>query len=190
MGRDKASLPFGPETLLERVIRLVRAVVDEVVLAAGPGQVVPAGLPVVRDAGEGLGPLPALLGACSTALSEYVLLVACDAPLIQPALARLLLDRAKGRDACVPVVNGVLMTTCAVYRTSAVRASAGPLASAGDSSLRALVARIDALYLHEPTLREADPRLLSFLPCNTPEEYRHALTLTGLAVNEPPPQAV
>ena len=37
MGRDKASLPFGPETLVERVVRLVTPFVSDVVLAAAPG---------------------------------------------------------------------------------------------------------------------------------------------------------
>lgn len=190
MGRDKASLPFGPETLLERVIRLVRTVVDEVVLAAGADQLVPAGLPVVRDPRDGLGPLPALLGVSASIDTEYVFLVACDSPLLQPPLIRLLVDRAQGWDACVPVVDEVPMTTCAVYRTSAVRAVAGPVPSSGGSSLRALLGGLHTLYLREPALREADPRLLSFIPCNTPEEYRNALALAGLAVNDPPPPAV
>jgi molybdopterin-guanine dinucleotide biosynthesis protein A len=190
MGRDKASLPFGSETLLQRVVRLVRTVADEVVLAAGAGQAVPAGLTVVRDPREGLGPLPALLGASSAIDAEYVFLVACDTPLLQPALIRLLLDRAQGWDACVPVVSGVLMTTCAVYRPSAVRAAAEPLLSEGRSSLRALLGGLQTRYLDEPTLRQADPHLLSFIPCNTPEEYRKALALAGFAVNDPLPPAV
>ncbi len=190
MGRDKASLPFGPETLLERVIRIVHSVADEVVLAAGVDQVVPAGLPVVRDAREGLGPLPALLGACTDIDAGYVFLVACDTPLLQPVLVRLLVNRAHGWDACVPVVNDVAMTTCAVYRTSAVNTAAGPLLAAGGTSLRALLAGLRTRYLDESTLKEADPQLLSFVPCNTPEEYRHALALAGLAVNDPLPPTV
>ena len=106
MGRDKASLPFGPETLLERVIRLVRSVVDEVVLAAGADQILPPGLPVVRDAGEGRGPLPALLSASAAVHGDHVFLVACDTPLLQPPLVRLLLDQARGWDACVPLIDG------------------------------------------------------------------------------------
>lgn len=190
MGRDKASLPFGLETLLERVIRLLRSVVDEVVLAAGANQPVPDGIPVIRDAREGLGPLAALAGAASSVETDYMVLVACDTPLLQPALIRLLLDRAEGWDACVPIVGGVLMTTCAVYRTQAVKAAAGPLLLAGGSSLRSLLSGLRTLYLDEPIVRQADPQLLSFTPCNTPAEYARSLALAGLAVNEPPTPAV
>jgi molybdopterin-guanine dinucleotide biosynthesis protein A len=62
MGRDKASLPFGDETLLTRVIRLVSTVADDVVVVARKDQPVPAvdraGRPtiVVRDPVEAQGP--------------------------------------------------------------------------------------------------------------------------------------
>lgn len=190
MGRDKALLPFGPETLLERVIRLSRSAVDEVVLAAGASQAVPDGIPVIRDARDGLGPLPALAGAASVVETDYMVLVACDTPLLQPALIRLLLDRAQGWDACVPIVGGGVMTTCAVYRTRAVKAAVGPLLLAGGTSLRSLLSSLRTLYLDEPTLRQADPQLLSFTPCNTPAEYAQSLALAGVAVNEPPMPAV
>jgi len=190
MGRDKASLPFGPESLVARVIRLVRDEVDEVVLAAGAGQVVPAGPRVLRDSREGLGPLPALVAAAAAVDREYAFVVACDTPLLQSPLVRLLLERAEGWDACVPMVNDVPMTTCAVYRTAAVTAAAGPALASGETSLRALVARLRTTYVNEPVLREVDPRLLSFTPCNTPGEYRRALALAGLPVNEAPTPAV
>jgi molybdopterin-guanine dinucleotide biosynthesis protein A len=57
MGRDKASLPFGDEPLLLRVVRLAREVASEVLLVAREGQALPGGLDAVRDPAEGLGPL-------------------------------------------------------------------------------------------------------------------------------------
>ena len=43
MGRPKAWLPFGPETLLQRVVRLIGEVVNPLVVVAAPDQDVPAG---------------------------------------------------------------------------------------------------------------------------------------------------
>src|SRR6187455_1701553 len=62
MGRDKASLPFGPELMLQRVTRLVMEVVEpaHIVVVAAPDQVLPdspAGVQVARDELAYLGPL-------------------------------------------------------------------------------------------------------------------------------------
>jgi molybdopterin-guanine dinucleotide biosynthesis protein A len=41
MGRDKATLPFGGETLLVRTVRVVAACVDDVVVVARRDQTLP-----------------------------------------------------------------------------------------------------------------------------------------------------
>src|SRR5438128_4376608 len=63
MGRPKAWLPFGGETMLPRVVRLLSQVVAPVVVVAAPGQdlpALPAGVAVVRDEERGRGPLQGL----------------------------------------------------------------------------------------------------------------------------------
>src|SRR4051794_38541695 len=63
MGTSKALLPFGPETMLQRVVRLLGRVVSPIVVVTAPGQELPA-LPadviVTRDEREGRGPLEGL----------------------------------------------------------------------------------------------------------------------------------
>jgi molybdopterin-guanine dinucleotide biosynthesis protein A len=181
MGRPKATLPFGSETLLERVLRLVAPHVDDIVLAAGPGQWVPGGWTVVRDTGEGLGPVPALIGALPHVRHTAAFVVACDIPLLQPAIIATLFELSAGWEACVPVVDGVEMTTCAVYRPAAVLAAARTAGADPPSSLRGLLARLRVRTVETEVLRRLDPDLLSFTPCNSPAEYRHALELAGLA---------
>src|SRR5438045_459856 len=63
MGRPKATLPFGPELLLPRVLRLLCQAVDPIVVVAAPEQDLP-NLPdetiIVRDEEKGRGPLQGL----------------------------------------------------------------------------------------------------------------------------------
>ena len=40
MGRDKATLPFGPELMLQRVVRLLGEAVQRIVIVAATGTVV------------------------------------------------------------------------------------------------------------------------------------------------------
>src|SRR6202789_1895842 len=63
MGAPKATLPFGPETMLQRVVRLLSGVVSAIVAVAAREQVLPE-LPedviVTRDEREAKGPLEGL----------------------------------------------------------------------------------------------------------------------------------
>jgi molybdopterin-guanine dinucleotide biosynthesis protein A len=190
MGRDKASLPFGSETLLDRVLRQVRTATAEVVLAAAPGQAVPAGLHVSRDRSTGDGPLPALLDAVEHLGTRRVFVVACDTPLLQPALIPFLESLCAGWDGAVPVVDHRRIPMCAVYETSALLDRRGPFGNPRHRSVRDYIARLRIRDVSEAQIQPVDPRLLSFTPCNTPEEYRDALTLAGLDVNDMPPPAV
>jgi len=185
MGRDKAALPFGPETLLERVLRLVRPQVDDVVIAAGARQGVPSGFTVVRDASPGLGPLPALHHALGHVKHDWTFVVACDAPLLQPGIIPRLLGLATGWEAAIPTIDGMRMTACAVYGTSPALRHASALAGIGSAGLHDLTDRLRARSVSAAELKDADPSLLSFTPCNTPEEYRHALALAGLKEHPP-----
>jgi molybdenum cofactor guanylyltransferase len=184
MGRDKASLPFGDESLLARMMRLVTEAVpqEQIVLVAAAEQLLPP-LPwdatVVRDRAADRGPLPALVEglAALPATVSAALVVACDAPLLQPPVVERLFELLPpGADAIVPRDGERLHPLLAIYRVSAV----GPLRAAierGESSLhRAL--RSSGLQLFElpiDRLRSVDPQLRSFHNCNSAEEYQNAL---------------
>jgi len=180
MGRDKLSLPFGGETMLARVLRTVRQVAPDVVLVAREGQALPAtGLEAVRDPAEGLGPLAAIAVGLSSLHTDRAIVVACDMPLLRPAMLRRLLDLAEGRDACVPVLDGFAIPTCAVYRRE-LATLASELVAARQLSPAALLERVNARYVDAADLRDVDPALESFRDCNTPERYFEALRLAGL----------
>lgn len=174
MGRDKASLRFGSETLLERMLRLVAEVTPRIVVAAAPGQVVPAGPVVCQDVSAESGPVPALLDAAGHLDTDLVCVVACDMPLLQPSLLSALVDWSAGWDAAVPVV-GRRVPTCAVYARGALLAARAQLGDARNKSLLAVLELMRVRDVGEELLRSVDPTLASFTPCNTPEEYAKAL---------------
>ena len=127
MGKDKHSLDFGGETLLDRTVRVLRSVVDEVVVVAREGTDVPA---TVRDPAEGLGPLAGLAAGLEAMKAGRAFLAACDAPFLLPEYVRLLFDLAEGHDAAVPLVNGYHMTTAAVYGKGVLPVARRPRSSA------------------------------------------------------------
>ncbi len=180
MGRDKASLPFGGETLLARVARLMREVADEVVLVAREGQPLPDGMEAVRDPAEGLGPLAGIAAGLCAVRNERALVVACDMPLLRPALARRLLELAPGFDACVPRVDGFAVPTCAVYARS-VASRARELVAARRLRPRELLEGLRTRYVDAAELRDVDPELESFRDCDTEQDLEAALRAAGFA---------
>jgi molybdopterin-guanine dinucleotide biosynthesis protein A len=184
MGSDKASLPFGDQTLLERIIDVVREVVDEVWLVAREGQSVPAAdrksLPIARDPAEGLGPLAALAAGLAAIGAERACLVSCDLPLLEPSLLAGLFACAEGHRAAIPRVDGYDMTTTAVYSESLLPEIREMLA-AGARRPRDILGLPGVISIDEASLRRFDPELRSFVDCNTPERYREALRMAGVA---------
>jgi molybdopterin-guanine dinucleotide biosynthesis protein A len=183
MGTGKCALPFGPETMLERVARLVGQLTGDVVLAAAPDQQVPDRFAVSRDPAAGEGPLPGLLRAAAVLPTERVFVAACDVPLLQPALVTLLSDLSAGWDGAVPRLDGRRVPTCAVYQRSALLDARSRFGEPRHRSLHDYVSLLRIRDVDEHTLRAADADLISFLPCNTPEEYRTLLRMAGLPVN-------
>jgi molybdopterin-guanine dinucleotide biosynthesis protein A len=184
MGRDKASLPFGPQTMLERVTDLIRPEVSEIVVSAGKDQTIPPGLRVVRDLASGAGPLSALATVLPIVAAEspagIAVVVACDMPLVRHTLIAGLSDRIGEADACVPLLDGRMVATCAVFRIGPSARAAVELVARGERRLGALPEALHTIFLGPHALRTLDPELLSFVACNTPEEYERALALARL----------
>ncbi len=115
LGQPKATVQLGDMTLLERAARLLRSICNEVVV---PGTVV--GVPpycrCVGDAAGVQGPIAGLLAGIRTATFSPVVALACDLPLVTPALLQFLAHRcAEGYLAAVPFAFDRFHTLCAAY---------------------------------------------------------------------------
>ncbi len=179
MGRPKAWLPFGDETMLGRVVRILREVLDPVVVVAAPDQEVPP-LPsdvlVVRDAQTGRGPLQGLDAGLDAldGQADAAYASACDVPFLQASFIRRLIELTGDHAVCVPCVGGYHHSLAAVYRVCVLTAVRDLLAQD----------RLRPFFLYEavPTrvalaheLRDADPEFVSLRNLNTPEDYALAL---------------
>src|SRR6476620_3610725 len=121
MGTPKALLPFGPETMLQRVVRLLAGVVSPIVVVAAVDQPLPALLPhgiITRDEREARGPLEGLRAGL-TALPPDVdraYVTSCDVPLLVPGFVREMVRLAEGHDIAVMEIDGFPHPLSAVYR--------------------------------------------------------------------------
>ncbi len=183
MGRAKAWLPFGDELMLPRVVRLLREVVEPVVVVAAPRQDVPPITPevqVVRDEREGRGPLQGLVAGLRALAGrvEAAYLSSCDVPLLSPTFVRRVIELLGEEMIAVPYVDGFHHPLAAVYHIAVL-----PLVEellAGDR-LRPvfLFEQARTRIIPQEDLESADPGLASLRNLNTPEDYAAALRSAG-----------
>ena len=185
MGRDKATLPFGSETMLQRVVRLVSEAVppERVVCVAAPGQSLPpllATIQVVRDTAPHLGPLAGLATglAALQGRAQAVFVAGCDLPLLVPAVVARMFERLGDHQIVAPHDGERWHPLVAVYRTDVLPQLESLLAT-GERSLIALIERCNVRRVSLDEIREVDVELDSLRTCNTPEEYRLVVDHTG-----------
>jgi molybdenum cofactor guanylyltransferase len=192
MGRPKAWLPFGGEVLLQRAVRILRDVVDPIVVVAAPGQELPelpASVIVARDGREFLGPLNGLatgLGALA-GRAEVAYLSSCDVPYLAPAFIRRVVNWLGDADICMPEVDGFKHPLAAAYGPRVLPVVLDLIAA---NRLRPvfLTERLSTRFLTAADLADADPTLDSLRNVNTPEEYETALRKAGYNPAGPPPE--
>ena len=174
MGRDKANLMLGEQTLLQRVIAVMQQVFPKVVISVRQPRP-EIDLPQICDAPSIAGPLAGLAAGLECATTPWIFAVACDMPfLVQPVIERLAQRRA-GCQAVVPVVQGHPQPLVAFYATSCLDAIRENLAGGGKNSLRAVLERLNVCYVDEAEMLAADPGLRSFFDLDTPQDVAQAL---------------
>jgi molybdenum cofactor guanylyltransferase len=179
MGRPKAWLPFGPEFMLQRVVRILSDVVAPIVVVAAPEQEVPAlpsGVTVVRDDERGRGPLQGLAAGLASlrGQADAAYLSGCDVPFLQPNLVGRLRDLLGNHTICVPQVGGYHHPLAAVYRIEVMDAVQRLLA-AGRLRPVFLFEEVPTRIVTAEELVDVDPMLQSFRNLNTPQDYETAL---------------
>lgn len=172
MGQPKAWLPLGDERMLQRMVRIVRGVLDPVIVVAAEGQELPElpeGIIIVRDDLPDRGPLQGLASglarlpeACAAAF-----VTACDYPLLRPAFITRLCSLLGEELAVVPSVGGFDQPLAGVYRREVLPIALEQL----QADRRALHGLLDALPVRKvrpAELADIDPRLDSLRNINTP----------------------
>jgi molybdopterin-guanine dinucleotide biosynthesis protein A len=184
MGSPKALLPFGPETMLQRVVRLLGTVVSPIVVVAAEAQVLPdlpAGIIQTRDERQARGPLEGIRAGLK-ALPSHVdaaYITSCDVPLLVPGFVQRMIDLAEGYDIAVTEIDGFAHPLSAVYRRSALPHAEALLA---DDQLRVshLFARVRTRRVPTSDMTAVDPELQTLRNLNTKEDYAAALAAAGL----------
>ncbi|NJB67929.1 molybdenum cofactor guanylyltransferase [Desulfobaculum xiamenense] len=170
-GADKALIAIDGESLLERQTHILRQLSDDIMIAGHCGGPLPPSLRRVPDMLPVAGPLAGIHSALVHARHEWVLVVPCDAPFLNPDLLRMLRDAATDDcDAAVPRQDdGFWHPLTAVYSRACIPAIEA-LAAQGMRQVIRLFDHVRTRAVAIDALRGADPQLASFVNINTPDD--------------------
>jgi molybdenum cofactor guanylyltransferase len=176
MGRAKDQLEVGGEKMLDRQIRLLRAVARSIVVLGPPERLGRQNVPVIADDLPRLGPLGGIHTALASTRTEYNLFLGCDMPFMTSEFLRYLcrIALASRADVTVPESHGRRMQpTCAIYRRRA-RGVISVKVEACDLRVRGFFPRVECRVLSwtEIARHGFHPRIFDNM--NTPDDYEAA----------------
>jgi molybdopterin-guanine dinucleotide biosynthesis protein A len=187
MGLPKATLPFGPELMLQRVVRLLAPIAQPIVVVAAPRQQLPplpANIIVTRDQREGRGPLEGLLAGLTAIQlhADAAYATSCDVPLLVPEFVCTLVGHLDDYDVAAPIEGELSHPLAAVYRTTVLPHVRELLAS---DRLRPafLFDLVKTRFVPVEGLRTVDPQLATLRNLNQPADYLAALAEAGFELD-------
>ena len=173
MGRDKAFVELGGQTLLARALDVTRAVAEDWRIVGDTIKFAAFG-PVVEDIFHDCGPLGGIHAALLSSRTELNLMIAVDLPFVTTRFLEYLIGQGSKTSAVVTVPHaGGLQPLCAVYRRR--------FGEVAERALRERRNKIDALFSEVETqvLEEEELSRAGFSPeifrnLNTPEQWEEA----------------
>jgi molybdopterin-guanine dinucleotide biosynthesis protein A len=177
MGTDKAHLEVDGVPLLERVAQVFRRTFSSnMVVANDTSAYTGLGFPVYTDVYRDRGSLVGIYTGLLKAETPHVFCASCDMPFLNERLIRHLVDLREGFDLVLPFSDHGREPLHAVY----AKACLGPMEKLIAEDKMAIMGVFSQVRMHKVTpeeVAEFDPKFLSFMNCNTPEDLQTAASL-------------
>lgn len=170
MGRNKALIEVGGRPVLQRVIDSSAPLSDDRFLVTNsPETYHPFGLPMVPDRIPGRAALGGLYTALHQARHPWTLVLACDMPLLEPALITFLAGLRRDVEVVVPRLKAYPEPLHAFYHKDCLH----PIETQLKRERLKLIGFFPAVrvcYVDEDRLTQASPNLDSLVNLNTPAD--------------------
>jgi molybdenum cofactor guanylyltransferase len=169
-GSNKALEVFEGKTLLDYAVRSLRRFCNPLLVVANdlkPYLHVRATL--VQDILRDQGPLGGIHTALVFSPHEWLLAKATDMPFLEPELVRLMIASRETFDVVVPMLNDRYDPLLALYSRRCLASVAAALEK-GDRKITKFFPKVRVKELPEREWRTVDPKGLSFMNVNTPQD--------------------
>jgi molybdopterin-guanine dinucleotide biosynthesis protein A len=121
MGQDKATMPVGGKSLVNRVYDEVKGLFEEVfVISTRHRSIAGIDVPILEDIIPIQSPIVGLVSALLYSRNPYVFVLACDLPFISQRSIEFILGEARGEDLIIPKTKGGYEPLYALYNKSCI----------------------------------------------------------------------
>ena len=170
-GRNKALLPLGEERFIDRLAGLFGPLFGRVMIVTNkPLDFSDLPVGVVRDLKVNQGAIMGLITALLYAPTDWVFVSACDTPLLQESLIRLIVDNITPRLKVVaPDLTEGFQPLTAAYHCHCLP-PLRRLFTSGARAIRLIYPQLPVCYLKPDQIKPADPAGLSFFNVNSPQD--------------------
>jgi len=174
MGVDKAFLTVAGIPLIEHVLGVLGAVVQQIIIVTNsPERYRTYDARIVTDRLEQRGSLVGIYSGICSSESEFNLVVACDMPFLNAGLLSYLMEQAPGYDAVVPAFGELIEPLHAVYSKRLLPVIEERIRE-DERRIRSIFGHANVRYVTEKEISRFDPERRSFINLNTPQQYKEA----------------
>ncbi|MFZ5753301.1 MAG: molybdenum cofactor guanylyltransferase [Bacillota bacterium] len=170
MNFNKALLPCGPVTMLEKIVDELRKSCTQVIIVAGKNEYDFRDCLVIPDIYPDGGPLGGIYAGLRASRTEYNFCMACDMPRFKGELVKILALRAPGYQVVVPQVRGCYEPLLALYHQSCLSVIEEVL-KAGQRKITAIYPYLKVNAVTHEEIAEKLGESEYFLNINTPEDW-------------------
>jgi molybdenum cofactor guanylyltransferase len=172
-GQNKALLTIGGKRIIDRILEVLTRIFEEILLVTRrPDLYVGSDVRVVEDVFEVRASLTGIHAGLTHSRKDFIFVVPCDAPFLQPDLIRSLLDEIEPHvDVVVPRCGNFYQPLCAIYSKRCLPWIEAMLAH-GNLRIIDFFENVNLKTIPMEKLSQADPDQRSFINVNTPEIYR------------------
>ena len=178
LGRDKALIKLDGETIIQRIVRILDPIVQEIVVVTNsPQRFAFLDLPMVGDIYCNVGALGGLHAGLSAIHAKYGLAVGCDMPFLNPDLLRFMISKTKGYDIVMPRVGTYYEPLHAIYARHCRKQFEQHILE-GQRRVRVACEGMHIRYIDQAEIARYDPEGHSFFNINTPQDLERLQDLS------------
>lgn len=178
MGQDKAMLEMRGQRLIERVLKALAQVFQQIVIVTGEQRKYgDLGYPVIVDQYPHCGPLGGIHAGLQAAKTPFIFVVACDMPFVSPdAILGFISLATKDCDVVIPKKETGVEPLFALYGTACLKPIEKAL-QVGSYRVSSFFPEVRVQYVEEETWRQWFAMGHCLVNVNTPEDLQKARTM-------------